>query len=177
MPGITGGCLPTSMSAKCVKQNMVSEYWDTCLSIAYLKDNPDEQPAVEAVDALMGSAQSPAQDLSMINWQAGFAIILSTYLIIPVVLCIFTGVCASKVFSKRPTLDAGLVGLGIGILGFAANFASFVVIAQFDTEYLQLGGIRIHVIFAAPIVVAVLASTVTVWRCLRSPNIKGTPYS
>ena len=40
---------------------MIREYWDTCLFIAYLKNTSDEQPAVEAVDALIRSAQSPAR--------------------------------------------------------------------------------------------------------------------
>ena len=39
---------------------MISEYWDTCLFIAYLKNSPDEQSATEAVDALIRSAQSPS---------------------------------------------------------------------------------------------------------------------
>lgn len=38
---------------------MGSEYWDTCLFIAYLKNSHDEQPAVEAIDALIRSAQPP----------------------------------------------------------------------------------------------------------------------
>lgn len=41
---------------------MISEYWDTCLFIAYLKNSPDEQSALDAVDALIRSAQSPAKD-------------------------------------------------------------------------------------------------------------------
>ncbi|MBI2165560.1 MAG: PIN domain-containing protein [Chloroflexi bacterium] len=36
---------------------MSSEYWDTCLFIAYLKDSVDERPAVDTVDALLRSAQ------------------------------------------------------------------------------------------------------------------------
>ena len=48
-----------SMSGKCVEQKMGSEYWDTCLFIAYLKNSHDEQPAVEAIDALIRSAQPP----------------------------------------------------------------------------------------------------------------------
>ena len=51
-----------SMSARFVKQKMISEYWDTCLFIAYLKNSADERPNVEAVDALIRSAQPPARD-------------------------------------------------------------------------------------------------------------------
>ena len=41
---------------------MTSEYWDTCLFIAYLKNSPDEQLAADAVDALIRSAQSPDRE-------------------------------------------------------------------------------------------------------------------
>lgn len=43
---------------------MISEYWDTCLFIAYLKNSPDghEQAAAEAVDALIRSAQQPTKE-------------------------------------------------------------------------------------------------------------------
>lgn len=41
---------------------MISEYWDTCLFIAYLKNSPDERTAADAVDALIRSAQATPQE-------------------------------------------------------------------------------------------------------------------
>lgn len=41
---------------------MISEYWDTCLFIAYLKNSPDEKSAAEAVDALIRTAQQPEKE-------------------------------------------------------------------------------------------------------------------
>ena len=93
--------------------------------------------------------------------------VLFLYLIAPVGLSIFVGICSSTSRFQRTPLDTGLVGLGIGVLGFAVNFAWLVVIAEFDVDYFRFLGTKVQSMYAVPYARMVLAPAATVWRCLR----------
>ena len=87
---------------------------------------------------------------------------LFLYFVAPVGLSVFAGICSSTSRFQRTPLDTGLVGLGIGMLGFAANFASLVIIAQFDVDYFQFLGTEVQAAYAVPYVMMVLAPAITV---------------
>ena len=45
---------------------MAKEYWDTCLFIAFLQDKPEEQPIVEAIEALLRRSQTPSSNTILV---------------------------------------------------------------------------------------------------------------